>query len=164
LKSYNNKNYGKEYTLKQTVIPEGFVLLQDTREQRPLFTRIPKGLTIQSTTLKFGDYSLRGFENVFCVERKASDIYSYVSIEREKTVRKMKDFSKMKFVGLVIEGHESDLYKFQQHTKVHPEVVRAALISFEIRYGVHLFIGSKENCARKVLDWSVKFYNISHEV
>jgi ERCC4-type nuclease len=150
--------------LKPTVIPEGFVLLQDTREQRPLFTRIPKGLTIQSATLKFGDYSIRGFENVFCVERKASDIYSYVSSEREKTVQKMKDFSKMKFVGLVIEGREIDLYQFQQHTKVHPEVVRAALVSFEVRYGIHLFIGNKESCARKVLDWSVKFYNISHEV
>ena len=46
------------YTLKPTVIPENFVLLQDTREQRALFNRIPKGLTIQSCTLSNGDYRI----------------------------------------------------------------------------------------------------------
>lgn len=164
MKAFNNNNFSKVYTLKPTVIPPDFTLLVDTREQRPLFTRIPKGLTIQSKTLKFGDYSILGMEDVFCIERKSGDIYSYVGIERDKTVKKMRDFAKMKFVGLVIEGKLSELYQFQTFSKVHPEVVRAALISFEVRYGVHLFVGSREHCANKVLEWSVKFWNISKEI
>ena len=160
-----NSNYLKPYTLKPTPIPDGFILKIDTREQHSLFDKPPKGLMIVRDTLKYGDYSIKSMEDIFCVERKVGDIYSYVSAEREKTVRKMKEFSKMKFVGLVIEeSRETNLYQFQQHTKVHPEVVRAALISFEVRYGVHLFIGNREGCARKVLDWSVKFWNITHEV
>uniref|UniRef100_A0A6M3LAZ6 Putative nuclease n=1 Tax=viral metagenome TaxID=1070528 RepID=A0A6M3LAZ6_9ZZZZ len=153
----------KPYQLKPTVIPEGFVLLQDTREAKPLFTRIPKGLTVMSKTLSCGDYSILGQEETFCVERKAGDIFSYV-VEREKTIKKMKQFKQMEFVGLIIEGKELDLYQYQQFTKVHPESVRGALVSFQVRYGVHLFVGSRENCIRVLLDWAVKFWNIKHEV
>ena len=41
------------YKLKQPHIPEGFVLVQDTREQAPLFARLPAGLMIKSTALKW---------------------------------------------------------------------------------------------------------------
>ncbi len=154
----------KPYTLKPTPIPEGFTLCIDTREQRPLFARAPKGLTIMSKTLKYGDYSVLGFENLICFERKSHDIFGYVSSEREKTLKKMKEFKSMEFVGLIIETRESELYQFQLHTKVHPEVTRAALTSFMIRYGVHIYIGSRENCARWLLDCAVKFWNVKHEV
>lgn len=160
----DNPKHLKPYTLKPTPIPEGFILLQDTRECRPLFTRIPKGLTVMSKTLSRGDYSILGFESQFCVERKAGDLYSYCSTEREKTLKKMKEFRKMEFVGLIIEGRESEIYQFQQHTKVHPEVIRGALTSFSIRYGVHIYIGNRDNCIRVLLDWATKFWNVKHEV
>jgi ERCC4-type nuclease len=154
----------RPYTLKPTVFPENFVLLQDTREQLPLFSRIPKGLTVMSTNLRDGDYSIRGFESQICFERKAHDLYSYCSTEQDKTKAKMERFKKMEFVGLIIEGRESEIYQFQQHTKVHPECIRGALTSFQIRYGVHVYIGSRENCARWLLDCAVKFWNVKHEV
>jgi ERCC4-type nuclease len=158
------EKYLQPYTLKPTPIPEGFTLLSDTREQRPLFPRIPKGLTIMSTTLHDGDYSVKGFESQICFERKANDLYAYCSTEREKTLAKMKRFKSFEFVGLIIEGRESDIYQHQQHTKVHPECIRGALTSFQIRYGVHIYIGSRENCSRWLLDCAVKFWNVKHEV
>jgi ERCC4-type nuclease len=155
----------KPYILKPTPIPDGFTLLQDTREQRPLFSRIPKGLTIQSTTLHHGDYSVKGFEhNGICFERKSSDLFSYCSTEREKTVKKMKAFKSFEFVGLIIELRESEIYQFQQHTKVHPEVIRGAINSFEIRYNVHVYYGTRESCARKLLDWATKFFLVKKEI
>ena len=96
-----NSNYLKPYSLKPTLIPDGFVLVQDTREQRPLFARIPKGLTVSSATLKFGDYSVKGFEDKICFERKSMDLWGYCSSEREKTVKKMLQFKSMEFVGLI---------------------------------------------------------------
>jgi ERCC4-type nuclease len=154
----------KPYVLKPTVIPDGLILLQDTREQRPLFSRIPKGLTVCSTTLHDGDYSIKGFESQICFERKSSDLWAYCSSEREKTIAKMERFKSFEFVGLIIEGRESDIYQFQQHTKVHPECIRGALTSFQIRYGVHVYIGSRDNCARWLLDCCVKFWNVKHQV
>ena len=163
-KSWGESRQSKPYTLKPTIIPDNFTLLQDTREQRPLFARIPKGLTIQAKTLHHGDYSVKGFENQICFERKSNDLFAYCSSEREKTVKKMKAFKSFEFVGLIIELRESEIYQFQQHTKVHPEVIRGALLSFQIRYGVHIYYGSRENCARWLLDCAVKFYNVKHEV
>jgi ERCC4-type nuclease len=163
-KSYQeDTRFLKPYSLKPTIFPPDFVLVQDTREIRPLFTRIPKGLTIMSKTLTRGDYSILGFEDVICFERKSQDLYSYCSSERDKTLKKMNEFKSMEFVGLIIEGRESDIYQHQQFTKVHPECIRGALTSFSIRYGVHVYIGSRENCCRRLLDWAVKFWQVKHE-
>lgn len=158
------------YKLKPTIIPDNFVLITDTREQKPLFARMPKGLTIQSAKLDNGDYSVKGFESIFAIERKQiSDLFPYCSTEREKTVKKMERFKEISlkggWVGLVIENRESDIYQFQHFTKVHPEVIRGALTSFSIRYGVHVyFAGNRDNAARWVLDHAVKFYNVNHEL
>lgn len=155
----------KLYTLKHTIFPPDMVVIVDTREQRPLFNaaRIPKGLTLTSGTLADGDYSIRGFEDRICFERKSADIFSYCSSEHDKTVAKMKRFKNFEFVGLIIERKESELFQFQERTAVHPEVIRAALISFEIRYGVHIYYGNQETCARWMLDRMVKFWNVKRE-
>lgn len=154
----------KPYELKPTEFPLGFTLLQDTREQKPLFTRIPKGLTIYSATLSDGDYSVKGFEDKICFERKSSDIFTYCTSEQEKTRRKMERFKQFDFVGLIIELKESELYQFQTFTKVHPESIRGALVSFQVRYNVHVHFGSRESNARWLLDCAVKYYNIKHEI
>lgn len=170
MKSYQNKDYGKPYVLKPTIIDSSMILLQDTREQRPLFTRIPKGLTIQSATLHDGDYSIKGFENRFAIERKfIGDLFSYCSSEREKTVAKMQRFRVMiengGWVGLCIEEKESTVYQHQNFTQVSPETVRGALISFSVRYRVQVyFAGNRENAARWILDHACRFYKVVHEV
>ena len=156
--------------LKPTVIPDGFVLLQDTREQRPLFTRIPKGLTIQSATLHDGDYSIKGFEYLFCIERKnINDLFPYCSSERDRTVAKMHRFRKMVdaggWVGLCIEEKESTVYQHQNFTQVSPETVRGAIISFAIRYHVNVyFAGNRDNASRFILDHACRFFKMVHEV
>jgi ERCC4-type nuclease len=156
---------GEEYKLVGYKFPEGFVLTVDPREQRPLFTRFPPGLMIKSATLKDGDYSIAGFEDKMCFERKGiSDLFPYCSTEREKTVKKMKRFQAMEFVGLIIEAKESEVLQYQQFTQVHPEVVRGAITSFQVRYGVHCFFGSREENARRMIDIMIKYWNIKHEV
>lgn len=170
MKSYQNKNYGKEYVLKPTVIPDGMILKIDTREQRPLFSRLPKGLVIVRDTLKDGDYSLVGHESRFVIERKfLGDLYPFCSSERERTLTKMKRLLEITnnggWVSLVIEAKESEAFRPQDWTRVSPECVRGALISFSLRYKVHVyFSGNRENSARYILDHACKFYNISREV
>ena len=155
----------KTYTLKPTVIPEGFVLCVDTREQRSLFQRVPKGLTICSTTLTDGDYSVQGMTDKICFERKAGDIFNYCTVEQEKTKEKMARFKTFEFVGLVIEAtRETELFQFQQFTKAHPEAIRGALISFEVKSNVHIYYGNRENCARWLLDRAIRFYRLKKEV
>jgi DNA excision repair protein ERCC-4 len=158
--------------LKAPRIPEGFVLLQDSREQRPLYdeTNTPRGLEVVTTGLAGGDYSIRGFEDRFCVERKQlSDFYSYVGKERHKTVRKMGDFRDMisrgGWVGLVIEATEADILCGYIMSRVPPEAARASLVSFNVRYGVQTFYSrSRKDIRRWVLDRAIKWYKIQREV
>ena len=151
--------------LKPFRYPDGFVLVQDTREQRPLFNSPPEGLEIVTDTLYQGDYSIRGFEDKFCIERKQiSDFYSYIGKERERTIKKMEAFNEMRFAGLVIEASESDILNGFHMSRVSPETARQALVSFEIRYGVHVYYSkSRHDIRRWCLDRAIKFYKVMRE-
>ncbi len=155
-----------DYKLKPPVFPPEMTILVDTREQTPLFgTRLPKGMNLCSTTLKDGDYSLRGLSESFCVERKGiSDLLSYCTTEREKTKVKMARFKQMEWVGLVVEAKESELYRPYLHSSISPELIRQCLVSFSIRYGVHVYVNSRENISRYVIDHMIKFWKIKHEL
>ena len=156
--------------LKPWNIPDGFVMLADSREQRPLFTDPPEGLEVVTTTLRHGDYSIRGFEDRFAIERKQmSDFYAYIGKERERTSRKMEEFRQIissgGWVGLVIESTEADLMGGYVMSKVSPETARQALVSFEVRYGVHTYYSrSRGDIMRWALDRAIKFYRIQREV
>ena len=152
--------------LKPFRYPDGFVLVQDTREQRPLFNSPPEGLEIVTDTLYQGDYSIRGLENMFCIERKQiSDFYGYIGKERERTIKKMEAFNEMRFAGLVIEASEADILNGFHMSRVSPETARQALVSFEIRYDVHVYYSkSRHDIRRWVLDRAIKFYKVMREV
>jgi ERCC4-type nuclease len=156
--------------LKPARIPDGFILVQDTREQKPLFIDATEGLDVVTDTLPYGDYSIRGFEDRFCVERKQmSDFYSYIGKERTRTTRKMDQFREMVstggWVGLAVEASEPDLLTGFIMSRVSPETARQALVSFEVRYGVHVYYSrSRRDIRRWVLDRAIKFYRIQREV
>jgi hypothetical protein len=158
-----NKRYLEPYTLKRTVIPDGFVLVIDTNETLPFFSRPPAGLMVVRESLANGDYSIRGYERQVSIERKKDDIWAYC-ISHEETKEKMERFREFEFAALVIEHKESELYQFQEYCTIHPERVRGALISFNVRYGVHIYCGDRANCERWILDRLVKFWNIKHEI
>ena len=156
--------------LKPARIPGGMVLVVDTREQRPLLTEPIDGLEMVSAALPYGDYSLQGFEDRFCIERKqVSDFYTYIGKERNRTTKKMEQFREIVsaggFVGLAVEASEADLLSGFVMSRVSPETARQALVSFEVRYGVHLYYSrSRRDIERWILDRAVKFYKIAREV
>jgi ERCC4-type nuclease len=146
--------------LKPHVIPDGMVVVIDTREQTPLWMpRPPKGLVIMRDTLKNGDYSIKGHEDSFAIERKNSDLFGYLTSERAKTKEKLIRLEKYDFKALVIEYHEDELFMPQLFTNISPEVVRQSLVSFEVKYGLHVYYGTKSDIERKVLDWMVYYFN-----
>ncbi len=158
------------HDLKPFRIPKGLVLIQDTREQKPLFDSPHEGLEVVTATLIHGDYAIRGFGDKFVIERKQiSDFYSYIGKERERTTKKMERFreivSSHGFVGLVIEATEADILTGFIMSRVSPETARQALVSFEVRYGVHIYYSrSRNDIARWILDRAIKFYRIQREV
>ena len=147
------------YELKPHKIPDDMVVIIDTREQAPLWLPKPmKDLVIMRGTLTNGDYSIRGYENTFAIERKQHDIFSYLTGEREKTKVKLEKLRGYEFKALVIEFEEDELYMPHFFTDISPEVVRQSLVSFEIKYGIHVFYGNRKALERKVLDWMIYYW------
>jgi len=136
-------------------IPKDMVIIQDTREQVPIFT--PSDVIIERG-LKTGDYSIVGFEDKVTIERKSiPDLYGSVKRERfEKVIARMK---KMEWAGLMIEGKEDDVMKQQMFGKIVPRQVYGALTSYEIQ-GIHIYYaGSKLDAQDWILSRLVKFWD-----
>jgi ERCC4-type nuclease len=161
-----------ERTIKPFKIPENFVMISDTREQLPLFDKDrPKDLIIKHKALKDGDYSIEGYEHLFAIERKQmSDLMGYIGKERvARTMPKMLRFREIVknggFVALVIEASEQDVLAGYLLSKLQPEHIRMALVSFEVRYGVRVYYNrDRKHVARWVLDRMLKFYQIMKEM
>jgi ERCC4-type nuclease len=156
---------GKSYKPKPYIFSEDFVLVIDTREQNPLCTSV-KGLTICRNTLKDGDYSIRGFEDRFTVERKqTSDFFSYIGKERRRTVQKLEKLKAFDFAALVIEASLEDLFSPQLYTQVSPEVARQFFVSVNVRYGLHVYCDrSRKKIEMWLIDRAIKFFKVQREV
>ena len=168
----NNPKYLTPFKFKDYVFPNDFVLVVDDREQRsPLFLdKPPKGLMVMRDYCKDGDYQIRGINN-FCIEKKYSgDLYPYCSSEWDtKTLKKLERMKRIiqsgGWCGLLVDERESDIFKWQEHTKIHPECIRGALSSIRMRYGVHTYFApTKDHAIRFILDSAIKWWEIMKEL
>ena len=157
----------RESLLKPYKIPAGFVLVQDTREQSPLFTDPPRGLNILRATLHYGDYSIKGFEDRVGFERKQmSDLYSYVGKERKRTVKKLEQLRELDFAALIVESSFEDLkIPYSYSSRITPEMIRQFIVSVNVRYKVHVYCDrDRRNLEQYLLDRAIKYFNIQREV
>jgi len=146
-----------EWTWK---FPNDFILVIDTREQQPLFKRPPKGLVIVRDKLDIGDYSIRGFEQQIAVERKRiEELYRCATVEREDFKDKLEVMSSLERKWLFIEGTVDDLFSWQIHTDVHPNIIRGFLASVQIKLNIPVVVGSRTDLQHLMLDLFVKYFN-----
>ena len=140
---------------KPTAIPDGFILVIDTSEQRPLFIERQQDLVVKHQKLVTGDYSIAGFENSVCVERKMlSDFDSFIGRERiAKTIPKLERMRSMVWSALVIECSERKLFGKRKYGKLTGEHSRGFLKKCRVQYGIHVFISDKRaELERFILD------------
>jgi ERCC4-type nuclease len=151
-----------EYTF-----PDGFTLVIDTREpSNGLFMpKPPKGLSMVRDTLATGDYSIRGFETLISIERKeVPDLIHCCGADRDRFQDQLTRLSKLAHRWLLIEGTEEETLSFQPYTQMHPNHIRGALVSIEVRYGIPVhFSRTRKSAERWVLDILTKFYRIKRE-
>jgi ERCC4-type nuclease len=147
-------------------IPEDFALVIDTREQKPLFDPAPEGLVIVRKALKHGDYSVSGLEDFIGIERKRmSDLMSYIGSERDRTVRKLEAMRPLEFRALVVEEPWDDVFLPKAHSQLSPDVIRAALVSFNVRFGLHIFMHPHRSAIERwTLDRLIYFFNNKRKV
>ncbi len=92
-----------------------YTVIQDTREQEGwFFTPYDRCEGMEIGTLQTGDYTLKGYEEVVCVERKASPSEIATNLGKKKQtfyneIERMRDFP---FRYIILEFSASDLINY----------------------------------------------------
>ena len=136
-----------------------YTVIKDTREQNGWhFSEYDKCSGMEIDTLHTGDYTLKGFDDLVCIERKASTAEIAMNLGKKKRpfqaeMERMRDYP---FSFLVCEFDIDDLLAFpenskvpqraRQYVKVTGKYLLKCLIEFQIWYDTKiLFCGSKNN-------------------
>jgi len=141
------------------LIPSGLVLVIDTREQAPY---TPGGVPSLRRKLDYGDYSIKGFERQVSVERKSlDDFYLSIGRNRDRFKRMLERMQEAEFRGLVIEAYEDEVLSPElSYSNIHRNSVYSTIIALEIKYGLHIYMGSRKDCQNKMLNWLIYFYRM----
>ena len=161
------KPSGTKRVIKQDVIiPEGFCLIVDTREQDPLFRKPPKGLLIVRDTLRAGDYSCKGFNNNIAIERKGlNDFYGSIGNGRDRFKRELELLKGYQWAGLIIEAEESTVLSANSiYTQMHPNAIKQTIVSIELRYRINIYYAKcRADAERWVLNRLMYFYTLKRK-
>jgi len=136
-----------------------YKVIKDTREQDGwFFSEYDKCDGMEIGTLHTGDYTLRGFEEVVCIERKACASEIAMNLGKKKgafnaEMERMRDFP---FSFLVCEFDMADVLRYPEGSRV-PSKLRSqvkvtgkyllkCLLEFQIWYDTKIiFAGNKNN-------------------
>jgi DNA excision repair protein ERCC-4 len=133
------------------------VIVVDTREQDPLaFERLESS----PGTLTTGDYSIRGLEHLFAIERKTVPdlVGCCMRSNRERFERELHRLRGFRFKRLLVIGSEREIRQGVTHSRINPASVLATLNAFEMRYDLPVvFCPTAEIAARKIETWAFWF-------
>ena len=146
-----------------------YTVIQDTREQKGwYFSEYDKCSGMEQGSLKTGDYTLKGFEEMVCIERKFSveEIATNLGKKKKAFDAEMKRMQEFPFRYIICEFSMSDLIDypnsiFSDYMKqTRPDYVKQqiskrritgkyllrALMEYQTWYGIHvLFCDDKKN-------------------
>lgn len=143
-----------------------FHIIVDTREQHPWnFDRMEKSVSKLDT----GDYSLRGMEDIFCIERKGN-ISEFANNITEKRFKDVVDrLSKVKHAFLLLEFNLEDVLiypvgstvpkRMWNKLRISPKFILKHINELQILYNVKvLFCGNASNAEQMALSLMRKIY------
>jgi ERCC4-type nuclease len=136
-----------------------YTVIKDTREQEGwLFTETDNCLGTVVKTVHTGDYTLEGYEDKLCIERKATPDEICNNILLPRFYKELERMTSFKYRYMVFEFSLFDLLRFPQGSRIpfdkRPKILTGnfllmKLIEIEIKYGVHIiYAGNAYNAQR----------------
>ena len=123
--------------------PSDICAVVDRKEQAPLDLLIP----FIEATLVTGDYSVRGLEDLVCIERKSlSDLVACCGRERERFDRCIQRMRSYETSVLVIESSWGAIHLGQWRGQIKPSHVKGSLYSW-MRHVSVVIAGDRTNAA-----------------
>jgi DNA excision repair protein ERCC-4 len=133
------------------------IIAVDSREKEPLkFTR----LQAVTWSLFTGDYSIRGLEDSFAVERKSIDDLANccLSSNRDRFEHELHRLRGYRFKRLLVVGSREDIAAGLYHSRIASKAVLATLSAFEVRYDLPVvFAETPQSAALQIERWAFYF-------
>ena len=135
-------------------------IVVDSREQRP-FLMEALGFKVKVGTLKTGDYSVAGLEDLVTVERKSlSDLISCIGTSRGRFEKELKRMEAFKSKCVVVSALESEIFKGGWHySKILPKQVVGSYTGW-MTWGIpFIFARDHEAAAARAAHFLMLFAN-----
>ena len=135
---------------------EKIVMVVDTREQKPYKF---KTLETEVKCLKAGDYSIKGYEERFSVERKSlSDFVGSITTGRDRFERELVLLSDMDWAGVVIETDFRSIWGAKLFSKINRKSITNTALKWSVKYDIPFqFVSNRTGGAYTVQAWSEAF-------
>ncbi|OYR58486.1 ERCC4 domain-containing protein [Halorubrum halodurans] len=119
------------------------IILIDDREKRPW--KFP-GVETEEARLETGDYSIKGFEDRFAVERKSlNDLATSVGSDRDRfeaEIQRAQDFDEF---AVVVEASREDVEAGRYYSQIHPNAVLGTTEKWPWKFDRLEFVWAGEN-------------------
>jgi len=138
------------------------VFIRDTREHKGHGFRWIKSKNwgrMETTMLKYGDYSIKGYEKDFVVERKGSAselIGNLITEDKERFHRELEVLSTYKGAWIICEFDMKDLKKAIRYIPKKKrkyfsiDKIIGAIASINCKYKIPIIFASNNECAKKL--------------
>lgn len=147
-----------------------FKVIVDTREQQPWeFERT----AVANRKLDTGDYSVEGYENLLCIERKksVSEIANNITESRFKDV--ISRMSQYKYSFLICEFDLEDIYRYPigsnvpkrmwDKIKITSGFIMKNLLEIQLKHNIHVvFCGDPSNATKMALSLMKKVFELEY--
>lgn len=147
-------------TSKTAKNAQPLTILIDTREQAPF--SLPRGFVAERVKLNTGDYSIKGHERLFSVERKSlQDLVQTIIHERERFEYELLRLSCYQFRRVLVEAGYEAVAEVEEYgfCMARPKSVIASVHAFEARYDVpFIFAGNRNRATRMLCSWAYYFH------
>ena len=155
--------------IREWKIPKPTVLV-DTREQQPFdfVGSHPNWIGAQRTaTLKTGDYSVEGMENLIALERKSLvDAIQSVMIRRDAFIRSCERLATFRWKAILIEATYEDMKSYYRdlgddyQTDAHPNAVSGTYDAIEAKFGIPIIYTSRcrDLASERAASWLSKHF------
>lgn len=138
-------------------------IVQDTREQTPLSFHNFRGVESVRSGLKTGDYSVQGYEDRICFERKSvSDAVSTLVSGHERFLREMERMQSFKAKYILIEHSPTVLFQYclKHGWQKKFDMIIQSLLAYATHYGVRVrFCKDREDMANYIVKKAREFVN-----
>lgn len=121
-----------------------FTIIIDSREQKPY--KFLKYKT-EILALSEGDYSIKGFENEFALERKSlSDFVSSITSGRSRFEKEIIRAKKnLKYFAVIIESNFNDIWNKRLYSRINRAAIINTALFWSVKYNIPFFFVSNRS-------------------